>query len=410
MTQLDVDFVRDQFPAFSDPELEDWAFFENAGGSYACRQVIDRLVGFYSGTKVQPHHPYPLAQRAGEAMDAGPASLAPWLGADLDELHVGPSTTQNTYVLANAFRSILTTDDAVVVTQQDHEANSGAWRRLADAGIEVREWHVDPGTGALDVGDLEPLIEDGRTKVVAFPHVSNVIGQPNRVRDWCGRITAAGAVSVVDGVAAAPHGLPDFHALEADVYLFSTYKTFGPHQGVMLVRRELADRLPNQGHFFNESMPAKRLVPAGPDHAQVAALAGIADYLEALHAHHFDDESVPATTRMARIAELWHEHEASLLAPILDYLGSRDDVRILGPTDASSRVPTVSVVASRPAAELAEELAAHRVMAAGSHFYAYRLFQAVDVDPEHGALRMSLLHNTTRDEVDRLIRALDAVL
>ncbi|MBW3620111.1 MAG: aminotransferase class V-fold PLP-dependent enzyme [Actinobacteria bacterium] len=410
MPELDLDLVREQFPAFSDPDLEGWAFFENAGGSYPCRQVIARLLGFYGAVKVQPHHPYPLAQRAGEAMDAGPASLAPWLGADLDEFHVGPSTTQNTYVLANAFRSILSSGDAVVVTEQDHEANSGAWRRLADAGIEVREWKVDPDRGSLDVADLEGFLSDGRVKVVAFPHVSNVVGQVNRVRDWCGRIKAAGAVSVVDGVAAAPHGLPDFAGLEADVYLFSTYKTFGPHQGVMLVRRELAERLPNQGHFFNESMLAKRLVPAGPDHAQVAALAGIAEYLQLLDLHHFGDDGTPARERMVRLGGLWHAHEATLLAPLLEYLRERDDVRILGPDAPDERASTVAVVGPRPAPELATALAEHQVMAAGSHFYAYRLLAAMGVDPEHGALRMSFVHNTTRAEIDQLIDALDAVL
>ncbi|MBW3658082.1 MAG: aminotransferase class V-fold PLP-dependent enzyme [Actinobacteria bacterium] len=410
MTALDLDLVREQFPAFSDPDLDGWAFFENAGGSYPCRQVIARLLGFYGAVKVQPHHPYPLAQRAGEAMDAGPASLAPWLGAELDEVHVGPSTSQNTYVLANAFRSTLSGDDAVVVTQQDHEANSGAWRRLADAGIEVREWAVDPDTGALDVADLERFLSDGRVKVVAFPHVSNVVGETNRVRDLCGRIKAAGAVSIVDGVAAAPHGLPDFGALEADVYLFSTYKTFGPHQGVMLVRRELAERLPNQGHFFNESMLSKRLVPAGPDHAQVAALAGIAEYLSVLDAHHFGDDDVPARERMVRLGGLWHTHEEELVTPLLAFLRDRDDVRILGPDSPDRRAPTISVVHRRPALELATELAEHRVMVGASHFYAYRLLEAMGVDPEHGALRMSLLHNTTHAEVEQLIDALDAVL
>ena len=369
-----------------------------------------RLLGFYTAVKVQPHHPYPLSQRAGEAMDAGPATLAPWLGAELDELHVGPSTTQNTYVLANAFRSILSSDDAVVVTEQDHEANSGAWRRLADAGIEVREWKVDPDRGSLDVADLEAFLSDGRVKVVAFPHVSNVVGEVNRVRDWCGRVKAAGAVSVVDGVAAAPHGLPDFAGLEADVYLFSTYKTFGPHQGVMLVRRELAERLPNQGHFFNEPTLAKRLVPAGPDHAQVAALAGIAEYLNLLDTHHFGEDDTPARDRMVRVGGLWHTHETALLTPLLDFLRGRNDVRLLGPDAPDVRAPTVALVGRRPAVELATALAEHRVMAGGGHFYAYRLLEAMGVDPEHGALRMSFLHTTTHDEVEQLIGALDAVL
>lgn len=408
VTDLDLAFVRSQFPAFTAPALAGWSFFENAGGSFPCRQVVDRLTDFYTQTKVQPHHPYPAARRAGEAMDAGPTRLAAWLGVGVEDVHVGPSTTQNTYVLAQAFRGILSPGDAVVVTDQDHEANSGAWRRLADAGIEVREWGADPDTGTLHAADLDDLLDD-RVRLVSFPHCSNVLGEPNPVRELCERIRSAGALSVVDGVAHAPHALPDVPALGADIYLFSTYKTYGPHQGVMVMSRELAEQLPNQGHFFNEGVIGKRLVPAGPDHAQVAALAGIVDYLEAVDRHHFGDD-VPATQRMTRVAALWHEHEQRLLEPLMAALTGREDVRVLGPTQAAARVPTVSIVGTRPGAELAAALAEHRVMAGGGHFYAYRLLRAMGVDPSHGVLRVSFVHNTSDADVERLVDALDAVL
>lgn len=410
MPQLDLELVRAQFPALSDPDLAGWAFFENAGGSYACRQVIDRLTRFYTRTKVQPHHLYPLAREAGEAMDAGPRRLAGWLGVDPEDVHVGPSTSQNTYVLAQAFRRTLPAGAAVVVTQQDHEANSGVWRRLAeDAGLELREWRVDPVTGQLDVADLESLLDD-RVALVAFPHCSNVVGHPNPVRDICDRAHAVGALAVVDGVAHAPHGLPDVGALGADVYLFSAYKTYGPHQGVMVIRRELAESLPNQGHFFNDAILTKRLVPAGPDHAQVAALAGIADYLDLIDAHHFGDAPATPSERIARVNGLLHAHERTLLAPLLTYLTGREDVRLIGPSDPDVRVPTVSVVTQAPAGEVAEKLAQHRIMAGGGHFYAYRLIEALGVDPEHGVLRMSFVHTTSAAEVDQLIGALDATL
>jgi len=102
------------------------------------------------------------------------------------------------------------------------------------------------------------------------------------VAEITAKARAAGAISVVDGVAAVPHGLPDVEALGADVYLFSTYKTWGPHQGVMVIRPDLAKRAENQGHAFNAGEIHKRLTPAGPDHAQIAALAGIADYLDSI--------------------------------------------------------------------------------------------------------------------------------
>jgi selenocysteine lyase/cysteine desulfurase len=183
-------------------------------------------------------------------MDEARARMAALLGVATEELHLGPSTSANTYVLAQAFRGLLAPGDAVVVTNQDHEANSGVWRRLAETGIEVREWRVDPATGALDAAGLARLL-DGRVRLVSFPHCSNVLGQVNPVAEIAALAHGAGAAVCVDGVSYAPHGFPDVGALGADIYLFSAYKTYGPHQGVMVVRRDLAERLPNQGHYFN---------------------------------------------------------------------------------------------------------------------------------------------------------------
>jgi cysteine desulfurase family protein (TIGR01976 family) len=404
---LDTQFVRAQFPAFSEASLRGQAFFENAGGSYACAQVIDRLTRFYRERKVQPYAPYAAARAGGEEMDEARMRLAAMLGVATDELSFGPSTTANTYVLAQAFRQLLRPGDAIVVTDQDHEANSGPWRRLAEAGIEVREWRVDPDTGHLDPAALSPLLDGA--KLVCFPHCSNVVGEINPVAGITEIAHAAGAVTCVDGVSYAPHGFPDVGRLGADIYLFSAYKTYGPHQGLMVIRRSLGERLPNQGHFFNGDTLYKRFTPAGPDHAQVAASAGMADYMDALHARHFEDHAEPRA-RAAAVHDLMRAHEVRLLQPLLDYLAARNDLRLLGPRRAEDRAPTVAVEADGPGAQLAERLAPHGIMASGGDFYAVRPLEAMGVDAGKGVLRMSFVHYTTRAEVDRLIEALDHVL
>ena len=230
--KLDLPFIRTQFPAFTEPALQGWAFFENAGGSYPCIQFIDKLTAFYMKNKVQPYYPYPASLKAGEMMDASYKRMAEYLNADASEIHFGPSTTQNVYVLANAMRPMWKDGDEIIVSCQDHEANAGAWRRLAERGIKIVEWHVDKDSGLLSQEDLDRLFSE-RTRMVAFPHCSNVIGHVNPVKEISEKAHAHGALCVVDGVAYAPHGLPDLKALGADIYLFSLYKTFGPHLGMM---------------------------------------------------------------------------------------------------------------------------------------------------------------------------------
>jgi cysteine desulfurase family protein (TIGR01976 family) len=406
---LDLPFVRSQFPAFSEPSLQDWAFFENAGGSYACGPVIERLNRFYRETKVQPYGPFPASKRAGEEMDEARARLAGYLNVEVEEVHFGPSTSQNSYVLAQAFRQMLMPGDEIVVTNQDHEANSGAWRRLAEGGVTVREWTVDPESGRLDPRDLDGLLSE-RTRLVAFPHCSNIVAHLNPVAEICAKVHAVGAVTCVDGVSYAPHGLPDVTALGADIYLFSLYKTYGPHQGLMVVRRNLAERLPNQAHFFNAGNILKRLTPAGPDHAQIAASAGIADYFDALYAHHFL-AGADAAERGRQLHDLLRGQEKVLLAPLLDWLRQRNDVRVLGPTDPAERAPTVAIhTRNKSATEVLAGLTARGIAAGAGHFYGYRVVKALGVDPEAGVLRVSFVHYTAPEEVEKLMKALDAAL
>ncbi|WP_020590674.1 aminotransferase class V-fold PLP-dependent enzyme [Kiloniella laminariae] len=408
MTRLDLDFIRAQFPAFEEPSLQNWSFFENAGGSYACSQVIEHLTRYYRQTKLQPYHPFPASERAGQEMDHALAKLAAYLNVGEDEIDLGPSTSQNTYVLAQAFKAILQPGDEIIVTNQDHEANSGSWRRLSESGIIIREWQIDPQTGYLDLKDLDRLLGD-KTRLVTFPHCSNIIAQVNPVAEITRRAHAVGARVVVDGVSYAGHGFPDVTALEADIYLFSLYKTFGPHQGLMVVRKETRDALANQGHFFNAGLVHKRLTPAGPDHAQIAASGGIADYFDAVHAHHFKDQPDRAK-RGHQIHDLFQAQEKALMMPLLEYIRGRNDIRLLGPDTAADRAPTISMVVKGDGRAAAEKLSKHGIMAAGGHFYSYRLFQGMNLDPEAGALRVSFVHYTSPNDIEKLLKALDATL
>lgn len=404
---LDLAFVRAQFPAFAEKSLQGQAFFENAGGSYTAAPVLDRLERFYRANKVQPYAPYPASQTAGDMMDEARQRLAQVMGVDTDEVSFGPSTTQNTYVLAQAFRQWMQPGDAIVVTNQDHEANTGPWRRLADAGIEVREWRVDPATGHLDLNDLAKLLDD-RVRLVCFPHCSNVVAEVNPVADIAAMAHAAGAFVCVDGVSYAPHGIPNVDALGADIYLFSAYKTYGPHQGIMVIRRPLGETLPNQGHEFNGDVLYKRFTPAGPDHAQVAACAGMVDYIEALADHHGMVGSL--TERAGAVHDLMRAHEVQLLQPLLEYLGNRNDLRLLGPKAAVDRAPTLALDLGRAAHPVAAQLSEHGIMAGGGSFYAGRALSGMGVNADQGVLRLSFVHYTNPEEVSQLIRALDQVL
>jgi selenocysteine lyase/cysteine desulfurase len=407
---LDLAFVRRQFPAFEEPSWQGQAFFDNAGGSFACRDVVEHLNRYYRQTKVQPYGQHPASRRAGEEMDLAHDRLAAYLGVSSDEVHIGPSTSQNTYVLAQALGARLTPGDEIVVTNQDHEANSGVWRRLAAREVAIKEWRVDPGTGWLDPRGLDAVLSE-RTRVVAFSHCSNILGQINPVSEICARVHAAGALAVVDGVSFAGHGLPDVASLGADVYLFSLYKVFGPHQGTMVIRRPVMEYLGNQGHYFNDAQRHKWFVPAGPDHAQVAASAGVAGYFDVLHRHHFGPTEPGPREKAARVRHLLRAAELPILGKLLDYCRQEPRVQLLGPAQAADRAATVSLrTLSATPKEICARLADRGIAGGAGHFYAVRLLDAMGIPPEPGVLRLSFVHYTSPEDMIQLLEALDSCL
>jgi cysteine desulfurase family protein (TIGR01976 family) len=410
MAKLDINFVRDQFPAFSEPSLEGFTHFENAGGSFACGQMIETLHEYYLKTKVQPHYGFEPSHSAGLEMARARARMATWLNVETDEVHFGPTTSQNTYVLAQALRQHLKPGDEIIVTNQDHEANIGAWRRLEAEGMVIREWQVDPQTAELNTSDLQALLNE-RTKVVAFTHCSNIVGTVNPVREWTDKIHAAGAMAIVDGVSHAGHGLSDMQALGADIYLFSLYKVYGPHLGVMMMRKAINEQLPNQGHFFNVDHPTDRFTPAGPDHAQIVSVNGVIDYFEAVYTHHYGDDGATDLQKTNRVRALFQHAERRNLRPLLDFLSQRQSVHLIGKSVTGKRAPTVAfTVDGRDPADIAAQLAEQKIGIGNGNCYAYRLMQALSIEPEHGVVRVSFVHYTKKEEIDRLIEALDGIL
>jgi len=413
MASLDISRVRAQYPAFEHPETGRWAFFENAGGSYVPRQVSDRLHRFFTEYKVQPYgHSY-MQQQAGIAMDEGYAAVAGMINADPDEITLGPSTTMNLHVLAQAIRPSLGLGDEVIVTNQDHEANVGCWRRLEEFGVVLREWQVDPLSGELDTTQLERLVNE-RTRVVCFSLCSNIVGSFNDVDAICRIARAAGAITVADGVSYAPHWLPDVQTLGPDFVVFSTYKTFATHLGVLWGRPERLAALAPQGHFFNADKPRYRLNPAGPLHAEIGAVAGLGQYIEDLYHHHFPGR--PAASPRERVQALFPlfvEHETALADRVLDFARNHPDLRIVGRDRAAphGRAGTIALVPSRTTPDaLAASLAEQRIAAGAGHFYALRCLQALGIDPERGVLRLSLVHYNSAEDVERLLAAMNETL
>ena len=405
---LDTAFARTHFPALAGP----WALFENAGGTLAAEHVLDRIRTYMADYQVQPGAAYPASARAAEMIAESHRAMAAMINATPEEVMIGPSTSMNVFLLAQALKPGLGEGDEIVVTNLDHEANVGAWRKLAADGVTVREWRFDRESFALEPEGLAALLNE-RTRLVCFGHCSNITGGFTDVPALVRTIHDAGALACVDGVAYAPHRAIDVKAWDVDFYLCSTYKLYGPHLALLYGKRAHFERAAPLNHvFLDDELPLK-LNPGGPNHELSAGLAGITAYLDALHARHEGESNLPLHGRLAAIFERIAAHEEALVAPLLYFLAVKPGVRLIGnpSADRHVRAPTVAfAVDGRDAGEIARAVARHEIGIGAGDFYAARCIEALGLAARGGVVRASMVHYNTADEVQRLIRALDEAI
>jgi cysteine desulfurase family protein (TIGR01976 family) len=391
-------FIRSQFPALEGP----WAFFDNAGGSMVLRSVADRARDYLLSTSVQLGASYRASVLAGERVLEGNRAAARLLNAGADEVVVGSSATQLLGNLSSAMARSIRPGDEIVVTNSDHEANVGAWLRLARQGATIRFWEINRESLALELDDLRRLLSE-RTRLVAFTHASNVLGSINPVTEIARLAHGVGARVLVDGVAYAPHRPVDVKALDVEYYVCSLYKVYGPHVSVLFGKREHLLALDSLNHYFigADAIPYK-LQPGNLNFELTYALGGITGYLDELGARVGGDSG----TAWEAIAA----HEALLAERLLSFLRSRPDIRIIGQesSDPARRVPTVSfVVPGRHSSEVPLFLDERQVAVRYGDFYARRLIETLGLSESGGVVRVSFVHYNTLEEVDRLVGLLE---
>jgi cysteine desulfurase family protein (TIGR01976 family) len=315
------------------------------------------------------------------------------------------------FLLTSALLPGVRPGDEIIVTDSDHEANIGGWLRLRQAGAVIKVWPIRHDSLTLDLGDLEGLLT-ARTTWVAMTHASNVLGTVNPVAEVAARVHARGARLCVDGVAYAPHRLVDVQASGADVYVFSFYKVFGPHQAVLWGRRDFLRALPGLNHHFiaDDDLPYK-LQPGNVNFELSYGCIGIHDYLVAVGTG-LGAGGAPRA-RMQCAFDAFEAHENVLAARLLDWLRAQPRVRIIGLPDVvpGVRLPTISFVVAGMASEsVVLHLDRQRIGIRFGDFYARRLIETLGLEAQGGVVRVSMAHYNTLAEVDRLISHLAEVL
>ncbi|MES5100398.1 cysteine desulfurase-like protein [Agrobacterium sp. BA1120] len=405
---LNLDYVRSQFPGLS----RGWTFFDNAGGSQILKGALERINTFLIEKNVQIGGSYAVSQSAANALyEARTAAMHLVNASRPEEIVFGSSTTALLQNLARAMQSQLSAGDEIIVTVSDHESNIGPWDRLQDAGVTLKFWPLNKETLTLDLADLAPLMSE-RTKMVCVTHVSNILGSINPIREIADFVHARGAKICVDAVAYAPHRAVDVQAFDVDYYVFSLYKTYGPHYALMYGKYDLLLELDTLYHYFygKDKVPGK-LEPGNPNYELAYSTCGIVDYLTALGEQAGETGTVRQKIEAAFAAITAQEN--LLTERLLSYLRSRNDCRIVGQTSNhdETRVPTIAFrFDGREAGDLCKAMDGENIAMRFGDFHSRRLAEYLGLTDHGGMLRVSMVHYNTLEEVDRFTAALDHIL
>ncbi|MFI6226792.1 cysteine desulfurase-like protein [Micromonospora echinospora] len=395
---FDVTRVRAAYPALAEGHLH----FDGAAGTQPAAGVVEAVTGAMRHAVGNRSAAFAPGRRSLEIVAAARAAVADLLGVAPDGVVLGPSATALTYTLARTLGDTWRPGDEVVVSRLDHDANVRPWVRAAErAGATVRWAEFDPTTGELPTDQYADLVGE-RTRLVAVTAASNAVGTVPDVAAIARLAHAAGALVCVDGVHAVPHGPTDVPALGADFFVTSAYKWSGPHLAALVADpARWAALRPDKLRPSSDAVP-DRFEYGTPSFPLLAGLTAAVEHLAGLDPTGRGDRR--SRLRAGLVAA--RAHEQVVFDRLLAGLAALPGVTVLpAPT---GRCPTVSFrLAGLTPAETATALGEAGICLSHGDYYAYEYFQALGLREDGGAVRASVYHYNTVEEVDRLLAELD---
>ena len=406
-----IDWVRQQFPSLNTGDK--FIFFDNGAGAQIPQVALDAVEQHLVRHNVQRGGRYGRSQAVDAALQSARQSVATLLNArDACEVAFGMNATSFIRLVSLAISEILGKRREIIVTDLDHEANIATWIALQNRGAEIRWWKMRPD-GTLHADDLGPLLSN-HTRLVACAVASNALGSIVDVKEVARMAHTAGAEVFLDAVHYAPHGVMDVQDWDCDYLVCSGYKIFAPHMGFLWGKRELLERLPTfREDFIPDEIPGKIEVGTYV-YENVAGMDAAVRYLQELGrrlAPHSQDDSPRAA--LVNSMEGIRRHEKVLVSEVLRCLAEIDNVTVYGIQDRERldhRVPTVCFnVNGVPAVNVAECCADNGIGVRDGNMYSPRLLHRMGIPPGTGAVRASLAHYNTVEEVDRFFMVMQII-
>ena len=419
---FDLEVVRAQFPALA---LTDNGkrriYFDNPAGTQVPTTVAEAITDCLLSKNSNLGGYFATAKDADAVVQSAREAMADFLNApSSDEIVFGQNMTTITLHLSRSIGRLLKPGDEIILSRMDHDANVWPWVLLAkDLQLEVRWLPFSRETFEFDLDDLDDILTD-RTRLICVGGASNLTGTIHNVKAICAKARAAGAMSYIDGVQSAPHIATDVQDIGCDFFVSSSYKFFGPHQGILWGRRDVLETLEPY-----KVRPAPEAIPGcfetgTQSHEGFAGITATVDYFAAIGASMTPTAQSEAATVSGRRSEivaamnLLFAYEEQLARHLIDGLTSIDGVTVQGitaPDAMNRRVPTVSFTHRNAApAAVAESLARENIFVWNGHNYAVEAAKSLGIFESGGAVRVGPVHYNSVAEIDELLAVLPGIL
>ncbi|MBI2145142.1 cysteine desulfurase [Candidatus Woesearchaeota archaeon] len=398
---LNVNKIRQDFPILKRKVYgKPLAYLDNAATTQKPRQVIQAISEYYENYNSNVHRAvHKLSQEATHAYDEAHEKVAGFVGAKMEEIAFTKNTTESINIAANALSSQLRKGDEILLTQMEHHSNIVPWQQAAKrTGAKIRYAEIDEN-GELKMRQLQQLINK-KTKVVAFTHVSNVLGTVNPAKEIIAAAHEAGAITVLDAAQSVPHIPLNVGELDCDIMAFSGHKMLGPTgMGVLYGKEEVLSEMEPLlygGDMISEvsfddakwnELPWK--FEAGtPNVAGAVGLAAAVDYLQ--------------KAGMENV----HEHEKKLTKLAYDRLSKIEGLKIYGPPPNKRGGLAAFSLEGVHNHDVSAMLDAQGIAVRGGHHCAMPLARLLGIA---GTTRASFYLYNTAEEIDKLAAVVKTV-
>lgn len=417
--KYDVNYVREQFPAVK--ALHNGipvAILDGPGGTQVPRRVVEKITNYLYYTNANEHGAFKSSIETEALVQEARELFADFFGCSSEEVAFGANSTTNNFMLSHALRKDLSPGDEVIITDIDHICNQSPWAQLEDMGAIIKRVKVNPETCQIDFDDFKEKLST-KTKILAINYASNGVGTITDVKKYIELAHEVGAITIVDAVHYAPHKPIDVKDIDTDILICSSYKFFGPHLGIVYIRKELFEKIKTVKVDADDILfPPLKFQTGTPNFENICgageAVEFIADIGEKF-GEEYEDQAKHLTGRRKSIVLgmlAIDDYEESLAYHLRSELRKIDRITLYGPSEGEPRTTTVSfIIEGINSHDISKYLGDHGIYTWDGDFYAVTLVNDVLKLTEQGGLvRIGIAPYNTMEDITRTINTIKSLV